>query len=55
MIVEALDRAGGVKYLTGVAESHPAAFLSLIGKVMPIQVTGEGGGAVETSLTVTFK
>jgi hypothetical protein len=47
MIVEALDEAGGIKYLTGVAASHPAAFLSLIGKVMPIQVTGEGGGPVQ--------
>jgi hypothetical protein len=47
MIVEALDEAGGVEYLQGVARSHPAAFLSLIGKVMPIQVTGEGGGPVQ--------
>lgn len=48
MIVEALDGVGGVQYLQETARSHPAAFLSLIGKVMPIQVTGEGGGPVQT-------
>lgn len=48
MIVDALDGVGGVAYLEATARSHPAAFLSLIGKVMPIQVTGGGGGPVET-------
>ena len=46
MIVQALDGAGGVDYLIATANSHPAAFLALIGKVMPIQVSGEGGGPV---------
>lgn len=46
MIVEALDGVGGVTYLENAARSHPAAFLSLIGKVMPVQLTGEGGGAI---------
>lgn len=55
MIVEALDEAGGVEYLVRQANAKPAAFLTLIGKVMPVQVTGEGGGAVKHSLTVTFK
>lgn len=48
MIVQALDGVGGVEYLQGVARSHPAAFISLIGKTMPLQVTGDGGGPVET-------
>lgn len=55
MIVQALDAAGGVEYLRSTAESHPAAFLALVGKVMPVQVEGSGGGAVAHSLTVTFK
>jgi len=50
MIVDALDKAGGVEYLQSVAQSHPAAFLSLIGKVMPVQVTGDGGGPVVTRI-----
>lgn len=40
MIVQALDQVGGIEYLAQTAASHPAAFLSLIGKVMPIQVEG---------------
>jgi hypothetical protein len=46
MIVEALDGVGGVQYLQDVAKSHPPAFLSLIGKVMPVQLAGDGGGPV---------
>lgn len=46
MIVDALDGVGGVEYLKTTARSHPAAFLSLVGKVMPVQLTGDGGGPV---------
>lgn len=55
MIVQALDEAGGVAYLKATAASHPAAFLALIGKVMPVQVEGANGGPIDHSLTVTFK
>jgi hypothetical protein len=41
MIVDALDGVGGVEYLQETARSHPAAFLSLIGKVMPVQIAGD--------------
>ena len=41
MILGALDKAGGVKYLQAKAETHPAAFLALVGKVLPLQVTGD--------------
>lgn len=44
MILAALDGAGGIAYLQERAESSPAAFLALVGKVLPLQVTGEGGG-----------
>ena len=54
MIVQALDGAGGIEYLQRTAESHPAAFLSLIGKVMPVQVEGADGEAIKHSLKVTF-
>jgi hypothetical protein len=48
MILGALDASGGVAYLTERAKDPrtASAFLSLIGKVLPMQVTGEGGGAV---------
>jgi hypothetical protein len=54
MIAGALDRLGGEEYLVEVARSHPAAFCALIGKTMPLQVTGEGGGAIGLSLSVKF-
>lgn len=55
LIVEALDNLGGTDYLEQTAKSHPAAFLSLIGKVMPIQLTGPDGGAIKTDNTWTVK
>lgn len=42
MILEALDQRGGVEYLTEKAESHPQAFMSLLAKVLPMQVIGNG-------------
>lgn len=43
MILEALDRKGGADYLVEQAGANPKAFLSLLGRVLPMQVTGEGG------------
>lgn len=44
MILQALDESGGVKYLKKQAVKNPTAFLSLVGKVLPLQVTGDDGG-----------
>ena len=46
MIVGALAAKGGEKYLALQAEKNPAAFMALVGRVLPLQVTGEGGGAL---------
>lgn len=46
MILMALSNVGGVDYLERQAEDMPGAFLTLIGKVLPLQITGEGGGPV---------
>jgi hypothetical protein len=51
MIMQALDGAGGVTYLISQATENPKAFLSLVGRVLPLQVTGEGDGP----LTVIVK
>ena len=40
MILEALDNAGGVAYLAEQSEKNPTAFLTLVGKVLPLQVAG---------------
>ena len=36
-----------VKYLVTQARDNPGPFMALLGKVLPMQVTGEGGGAVQ--------
>lgn len=48
MITQALDQAGGVTYLVEQAEKNPGPFLTLVGKVLPMQLTGEGGGPIKT-------
>jgi len=54
MIAQALDDVGGAQYLAELARSHPPAFAALIGKVMPVQVTGENGDAIKHAIKVTF-
>ena len=46
MILGALSDVGGRHYLAARASDTPAAFLTLIGKVLPMQITGDGGGPV---------
>ncbi len=46
MILGALAEGGGQAWLVEQMTVSPAAFLTLIGKVLPLQVTGEGGGPV---------
>jgi len=46
MVLEALDEAGGVQYLVDRAHETPGLFLTLVGKVMPMQVAAENKGEV---------
>lgn len=56
MILEALQKAGGIDYLVTQAKDKPAAFLTLVGKVMPLQVNGAGDdGEHLVSTDVTFR
>jgi hypothetical protein len=41
MVLAALDRAGGVDYLHEQATVNPKAFLSLLARLLPTQVTGK--------------
>jgi hypothetical protein len=43
MMFQALDNAGGVKYLERVAKDHPGAFCTLLGKCIPTNVVSEDG------------
>jgi len=44
MILAALTGVGGIEYLMTQAGDNPAAFMTLVGKVLPLQVTGQDGG-----------
>jgi hypothetical protein len=46
MILAALDKAGGIDYLVAQSERNPVAFLTLVGKVLPLQMTGTNDGPV---------
>ncbi len=52
MILQALEGAGGVDYLQERAKDPrtAAAFLGLVGKVLPMQVTGENGAPVKIAI-----
>lgn len=41
MILQALSQAGGVAYLKRQADENPGAFMTLIGKVLPLTVAGD--------------
>jgi hypothetical protein len=42
MILGALDQVGGQDYLARQAIENPGPFMTLIGKVLPTQITGDG-------------
>lgn len=51
MILAALDAAGGADYLLTQAHANPSAFMVLVGKVLPLQLSGANGGPVEMIVT----
>jgi hypothetical protein len=55
MILGALEQAGGQAYLAEQAEQNPGAFLSLIGKVIPKEVSAEVRGVIEHVLADRLK
>ena len=53
MVLAALDKAGGTEYLAKQALLSPSAFLSLVGKLLPMTVAGDADKP--TGLTITVK
>jgi hypothetical protein len=51
MILGALDEAGGQEYLTRQAGQNPTAFMALLGKVLPTQLTGDPAQPVVVEMT----
>jgi hypothetical protein len=46
MVLRALASVGGEKYLAQQARENPTAFLTLVGKVLPLQVNANHSGSV---------
>jgi hypothetical protein len=44
MVLAALNEVGGIEYLKRQAEKNPVAYMALLGKILPTQVTGVDGG-----------
>lgn len=55
MVRQALDKAGGIDYLVKRANDPKTAvaFLSLVGKIVPLTLQGAGGGPIVLSLNGT--
>ena len=47
MVLGALEAKGGQEYMERQADENPNAFMSLIAKILPTQVTGDDGGPVQ--------
>ena len=50
MILAALDKAGAEDYLLKQANENPSAFMTLLGKVLPLQVAGAENGPIEINV-----
>lgn len=50
MVLEALDKAGGVDYLLTQSEKNPTAFLTLVGKVLPLTLAGDPDHPLVTAI-----
>lgn len=46
MILSALSNKGGIKYLEKQADANPVAFMTLVGKVLPLDVNANHGGTI---------
>ena len=47
MILHALDGVGGIDYLKTQALANPGPFLTLVGKVLPLTVAGDGDNPIK--------
>jgi hypothetical protein len=58
-LLKAAEAAGGaegmVGYLTQQAKDNPGPFMALLGKVLPLQVTGENGGPVGIEFVTIYE
>lgn len=55
MIDEALQRAGGAEYLAAQAKENPSAFLALVGKRLPRDITLDAGPTLAALIEASWK
>lgn len=55
MILGALDKAGGETYLFNQAHENPKAFLALIGRALPLTVSGDPQNPLNTKVIIEWK
>lgn len=51
MVSQALEGVGGADYLKRQAEANPAAFMTLVGKLIPVQVGGDPDNPIKAEFT----
>lgn len=51
-ILNAFERAGGENFLVTLAQTDPKTFVSLLSRVLPLTLTGEGGGPIQMSVAI---
>jgi len=54
MILGALKKLGNEKWIVAQAKEDPKTFIQLLGKVLPLQVTGDNGEPIVIQ-TVNYK
>jgi hypothetical protein len=50
MVLAALNKAGGAEYLLEQSRANPSAFLTLVGKVMPLQLSGDADAPIKINI-----
>lgn len=55
MILAALDEAGGTGYLVQQSEENPVAFMTLVGKVLPLTVAGDKNNPISAVTEIVLR
>jgi hypothetical protein len=55
MIIQAVNELGGVSYLVDCGNENRAAFLALVGRIVPLQVAGDPDNPLKTELVVRYR
>ncbi len=55
MVLTALGNVGGVAYLERQADENPQAFMTLIGKVIPLQVAGDPDNPIKSVTEIIIR